>query len=91
MDPEDQAVFRSDEGPVISVTQITEHEVKFKFVAFIGSHPLVVEATATPGELQELITNAGYTVQEAGARPLTTEIIVEDLENAGISIAQGDS
>ncbi len=89
MDPKDPAVFRCDQGPVITVEQITEHEVRFRFVAYIVFRPLVVLATATPSEFQELLTNLGYRVYKI--RDHATDVTVEDLVCLGISPAQGGS
>lgn len=86
MPSNDQAVFRSDEGPVISVTQITEHEVKFRFVSYIASYPLVVFSTESIVAFQDLMTRVEYKVHKTYDH--ATDVTVEDLENAGISIAQ---
>lgn len=88
MDPKDQAIFNCDEGPVIIVSQITKYEVRFKFVTFISAHPLVVFATATPSEFQELLTNIGYKAYKPSKH--MTDVTVEDLICLGISSAQGD-
>jgi len=53
-------IFKSEQGPVLTVTQTTEHDVVFKFVTFMGRHPLVATSTVPRSQFLEILARDLY-------------------------------